>query len=70
MKNYQLLKLQSELWEIQVWIMWLFSLYAYNTGHGVIGTLVFLYSLLTLVGTLIKAACAVSEEKEEEEKVV
>jgi hypothetical protein len=62
MKKYQELRLQAELWEIQVWMMWILALLLWETEHYVLFGLVLLSSLISFVGTIVKVVMAKNEE--------
>lgn len=50
--------LQAELWEIQVLLMWILDVLLFETGHSTLGTMLFVYSMFCVVGTITKAAKA------------
>lgn len=48
------LNLEAELYEIQVWLMWILALALYETGHFIIFFLVLIHSIFTFINTATK----------------
>lgn len=58
-------RLRAELWETQIWLMWLLASLLYQFGHAVIADFVLAWSALTLVGIFLLFIGAKIEEKSE-----
>ncbi len=55
-------RLQSELWETQVWLMWILALGLYETKHMVLFWVVLVWSVISFAGAFIKALQARAED--------
>jgi hypothetical protein len=63
MNKYQI---KSEVWETQVWIMWLLALGLYETEHYILSGFVIGWSVITVVWALIFAFVGKAKELEKE----
>jgi hypothetical protein len=50
------LNLKAELYEIQVWLMWIFALWLFETDHFVLFGIVLAWSIFTAIGVLVMHA--------------
>lgn len=50
------IQFKAELWEIQVWIMWVFALLLWETNHVVLFYIVLAWSIVSFLGAVITAA--------------
>jgi len=49
------IQLKAEIWEVQVWVMWIFAFALYETKHFVLFGMVLTWSIISFIGVLIKA---------------
>ena len=49
------IQLKGEIWEVQVWLMWILALGLYETNHYVLFGLVLGWSVVSFGGVLSKA---------------
>lgn len=56
--------LKSEIWETQVWLMWILALGLYETSHYYLFGLVMLWSLISFIGAVVQKALAIKEDNE------
>lgn len=54
--------LQAEIWEIQTILYWLLALALYETKHMVLFYFVFVWSIITTVGIIVKLMQAKYEQ--------
>lgn len=54
--------LQAEIWEVQVILYWLLALALYETEHTVLFLVVFVWSIITTVGIIVKLMQAKYEQ--------
>lgn len=54
--------LQAEIWEIQAILYWLLALALYETQHTVLFWFVFVWSIITTVGIIVKLMQAKYEQ--------
>jgi len=49
------IQFKAELWEIQVWIMWILALMLWETGHTVLFWVVLAWSIISFIGAILTA---------------
>ena len=59
------IQLKGEIWEVQVWIMWILALLLWETQHYVLFSLVLLWSIISAIGVFIKAFQGKAKELED-----
>lgn len=48
----------GEIWETQVWLMWILALGLKETGHNVLFWIVLVWSIISFIGAVVKAGKA------------
>lgn len=59
------IQLKGEIWEVQVWLMWILALLLKETNHTILFFLVLVWSIISSVGVLIKTHQGKTKELEE-----
>lgn len=48
------IQLKSEMWEIQVWLMWILALLLKETNHIILFWIVLVFSIISFIGVFVK----------------
>ncbi len=54
--------LQAEIWETQVWLMWILATLLFQYGHSTLATLTIIWSVITCIGVVVKLTQAAAEK--------
>ena len=64
MNERQEVRFQGEIWELQVWVMWILALCLNETGHNILFWIVLVWSIISFLGAFYKARKAKKLERE------